>query len=280
MKKLIILGSLFLFGCPTIKKDCTFNEYNQVLAKVFNNKPDDQISNKDIVVSKNKNILKLKQGETLAQLLKPYGVNSADILKISNALTPFIAVNKMKVGHKIYMSLINSKIKSMEIPITFNQQVRLTKVTNNWLADKIDLETLTSHKLITGNISESFYQSALDTKAPITVINRFLLAYSHSVDFQRAIRKGDSFRLIYTEKSLKDNIKVKRVDKLKYAELTLSDKTTRLYRFENDERGDYFYDDEGKLASSFLLKTPLEGARLSSHFGKRKHPAFLVHLAI
>ena len=148
----------------------------------------------------------------------------------------------------------------------------LNKPKNNWQAHKTDLEIEIDHKLIAGQIEGSFYQSALDTNAPISVINRFMLAYSHNVDFQRAIRKGDSFRLIYTEKYLKENKEIKRVDKLKYAELTLSDKTTRLYRFETAEEIDYFYDDEGTLANSFLLKTPLEGARLSSHFGKRKHP--------
>jgi len=272
MKKIIILSCLFLFGCPTVKKECNFNEHNQVLAQTSVSKLEEVDLDKDKSSLKNQKILILKQGETLGHLLKPYGLNATDILNISKELTPYIAVNKMKVGHKINLLMIGDNIESINIPISFNQKVTLNKPKNNWQAHKTDLEIEIDHKLIAGQIEGSFYQSALDTNAPISVINRFMLVYSHNVDFQRAIRKGDSFRLIYTEKYLKDNKEIKRVDKLKYAELTLSDKTTRLYRFESAEEIDYFYDNDGKLANSFLLKTPLEGARLSSHFGKRKHP--------
>ncbi|WP_052379924.1 MULTISPECIES: peptidoglycan DD-metalloendopeptidase family protein [unclassified Pseudoalteromonas] len=272
MKKIIILSGLFLFGCPTVKKDCNFNEHNQVLAQASKIKKN-QIDFADFkATSENQKVLKLKQGETLAHLLKPYGLNAVDILDISNKLNPYISVNKMNVGQSINLIMNGNNIKRIIIPIAFNQEITLNKIKNIWQAQKSNLETETQYKLVAGRIEGSFYQSALETHAPLSVINRFMLAYSHNVDFQRSIRKGDSFRLIYTEKFLKNDSEIKQVDKLKYAELTLSNKTTRLYRFESIDKGAYFYDNEGKLANSFLLKTPLEGARLSSHFGKRKHP--------
>jgi len=273
MRNIIILAAIFLMGCPTVKKDCAFNEPEQVLAKKIQDKKLIEFENgRNLPELENKKILTLKQGKTLAHLLKPYGVDAADIIKISNELAPYIAVNKMKIGQKVNISLSDNIIKSIEIPISFAQKVTLDKVLSNWQTNKITLAVVINHKVVKGEITGSFYQSALDTPAPISVINRFMLAYSHSVDFQRAVKKGDSFKLVYTEKSLKDNAKVSQVDKLKYAELTLSDKTTRLYRFDNAKGRDYFYDEIGTLANSFLLKTPLEGARLSSHFGKRKHP--------
>ena len=123
-----------------------------------------------------------------------------------------------------------------------------------------------------GEIHDSLYVSARKQGVPVDIINRFILVFSHYVDFQRQIQKGDRFRLVYSRDCLISDETSTKPGRLNYAELEVGGEAIRLVNFEQADGSYAFYDDKGRLARSFLLKTPVDGARLSSRFGSRKHP--------
>ena len=134
------------------------------------------------------------------------------------------------------------------------------------------VETPTELRLVraSGKISSSLYHAAKKAAMPPAIFVQLVRIYSWDVDFQREIRKGDSFdaawESLYTpEGTLVDH------GKMVYGSLTLSGKRLELYRFESRRGTDYF-DKKGAGARKPLLRTPIDGARLSSGYGKRRHP--------
>lgn len=216
--------------------------------------------------------LKLKKGQTVEQLLSPYNVSSKAIYTLSRALKPHLPVNKMKIGQQFDLQLLDGDLAKIILKSGFDNQLHLTKSEDDWQLDIKKLATRQELLSAQGTINGSLYLSAQKQRVPIDVINRFILAFSHYVDFQRQIQKGDSFRLVYTRDCLISDETSHQVARLNYAEMTLSGETIRLVNFEKSDGSTAFYDENGRLAQSFLLKTPVDGARLSSHFGRRKHP--------
>ncbi len=120
-------------------------------------------------------------------------------------------------------------------------------------------------------ITNSLYQSALNLKIKPNIIIEFARLYGFQVDFQRDIWKNDSFQIIYEEFLNKDG-KVIETGNIIFANLNLQNKDLKLYRHEYEKNKIDYFDENGKSMKKTLMKTPINGARLSSSFGKRKHP--------
>ncbi|MCK5275569.1 MAG: M23 family metallopeptidase, partial [Alphaproteobacteria bacterium] len=95
--------------------------------------------------------------------------------------------------------------------------------------------------------------------------------FSWDVDFQRDIRKGDGFEVMY-ERFFDDNGELAHNGEVVYASLTLSGKRHAVYRHILKNGDVDYFDEKGQSAKKALMRTPIDGARLSSGFGKRKHP--------
>ncbi len=119
-------------------------------------------------------------------------------------------------------------------------------------------------------ILESLYKSANKEKIPASIIIEFARIYGFQVDFQRDIRKKDSFQIMY-EIFLDDKKNIIETGNILYANLKLSGEDNSLYFFDKKESEGH-YDKSGKSVKKALMKTPINGARLSSSFGMRKHP--------
>ncbi len=120
-------------------------------------------------------------------------------------------------------------------------------------------------------ITNSLYQSALDLKIKPNIIIEFARLYGFQVDFQRDIWKNDSFQIIYEEFLNKDG-NVIETGNIIFANLNLQNQDNKLYRHEYEKNKIDYFDENGKSIRKTLMKTPINGARLSSSFGKRKHP--------
>ena len=116
-------------------------------------------------------------------------------------------------------------------------------------------------------ILQSLYKAATDQNIPPNTIIEFARIYGFQVDFQRDIRKGDSFQLMY-EIFVDDNGKIIETGNILFANLKLSRKNNRLYYF-NKKGSEGHYDKNGRSVKKALMKTPINGARLSSPFGMR-----------
>ena len=119
-------------------------------------------------------------------------------------------------------------------------------------------------------IINSLYSSAIDIGIQPNVIIDFARIYGFQVDFQRDIWKDDIFQLVY-ETFLDGNGKILETGNIIYANLILQGIENPLYIFKNKKDYDHF-DQFGKSIRKSLMKTPINGARLSSSFGIRKHP--------
>ena len=120
-------------------------------------------------------------------------------------------------------------------------------------------------------IKSSLYNSAIDLGIKPNVILEFARLYGFQVDFQRDIWKNDSFQIIYEEYTNENN-KIVDTGEIIFANLNLQDKDLQLYKYEYEEDKVDYFDENGKSIKKTLMKTPINGARLSSSYGKRKHP--------
>ena len=122
-----------------------------------------------------------------------------------------------------------------------------------------------------GSIDTSLYAAAVDAEVPLPVLADLIQIFSFDVDFQRDIRRGDGFSLMYTRYSDETGT-VLRHGEIEVAAMTLGRKTMQFYRFETADGQVDYYDDKGRSARKALLRTPIDGARMSSRFGMRRHP--------
>jgi len=167
----------------------------------------------------------------------------------------------------------NPKIEKFVIEINKKEEITYTRdYEKNVFKSKILLKELT--KIITYKesiITNSLYQSALGLKIKANVIIEFARLYGFQVDFQRDIWKNDSFQIIYEEFLNKDG-NVIETGNIIFANLNLKNQDHKLYRHEFEKNKIDYFDENGKSMRKTLMKTPINGARLSSSFGKRKHP--------
>ena len=119
-------------------------------------------------------------------------------------------------------------------------------------------------------ISQSLYKSAVDQTIPLSIIIDFARIYGFQIDFQRDIRKLDKFQIMY-EAFVDENKKIIETGNILFGNLILSGQDNSLYFFDNEGSIGH-YDKNGKSVQKALMKTPINGARLSSPFGMRKHP--------
>ena len=119
-----------------------------------------------------------------------------------------------------------------------------------------------------GSIHGSLFESAMAHGVPVAMLTEMIKIFSYDVDFQRDIQPDDRFELMFergTDKRFNDA-------KLLYASMTLSGKEIKLYRYADQQGGVDYYTPSGESAKKALLKTPVDGAKISSGFGMRFHP--------
>jgi murein DD-endopeptidase MepM/ murein hydrolase activator NlpD len=119
-------------------------------------------------------------------------------------------------------------------------------------------------------ILQSLYKAATDQNIPPNTIIEFARIYGFQVDFQRDIRKGDKFQIMY-EVFVDNQDKIIQTGEILFANLKLSGQDNSLYYFDKKNVQGH-YNKNGKSVQKALMKTPINGARLSSSFGMRKHP--------
>ena len=213
-------------------------------------------------------------GETFDKILEQYSVNKFEIQQIKNELSKKININKLKLNQKFHFTVDQTSylVKEFIFQVSKTEKIYLTR--NNFddkFNQKIVVTKLNKKIIYDENIIlESLYRSAIEEKIPANIIIEFARIYGFQVDFQRDIRKKDGFQIMY-EVFLDDKNNIIETGNILYANLKLSGENNSLYYF--DSKGsEGHYDKSGKSVRKALMKTPINGARLSSSFGMRKHP--------
>ena len=217
--------------------------------------------------------IKIKYGQGLMDALLDSGAYRVDAFNAVNSLKDHFDARKIQVGQKInlYYSSDGS-IDRLEMQKDFDNLIIVQGKQKNYSSVNISLQSQVITRHVFGQIDDSLFLAAQRKGLPQIIIANLISIFSYDVDFQREIRKGDQFEIIYERKLSKDGRSVQEGNIL-FAKLTLSGKEISLFRHTPTESGivGYFHED-GQSSKRALMKTPIEGARLSSYYGNRKHP--------
>ena len=217
-----------------------------------------------------------KAGDTHESIINKLKITKEEKKKILKLIIKEKALKVLKINQRYtfkFDNLSSEKITEFRIETDKKNEVLFKKLINkNEFVSKQIKKNFTKNLVYKENlITNSLYNSALNSGIKPNVIIEFARLYGFQVDFQRDIWKDDSFQIIYEEFLNEDNIIVDTGDII-FANLNLQNTDLQLYKFEyEDDRFDYF-DENGKSIRKTLMKTPINGARLSSSYGKRKHP--------
>ena len=255
------------------QKNLDSKKYNNFIDNVYLKKTINEIIN-NLEPRYKKYNHKIKSGETFDKILKEYSINKNEIIEIKESLLKKVNINKLNTNQKIQIVVdqTNNKIKEFIFQISNTEKIYLsrdnegTKFNQKILTVKLDKKVIFKEN----TILQSLYKAATDQNIPPNTIIEFARIYGFQVDFQRDIRKDDKFQIMY-EVFIDKNKKVIETGEIIFANLKLSGQDNSLYYFDKEDVIGH-YDKNGKSVQKALMKTPINGARLSSSFGLRKHP--------
>ncbi len=216
----------------------------------------------------------IQNNDNIEKILKKFEIRANDIKIISNNLKKKKLTN-IYAGRKL--SLVLKKLEdgsntvvNLLYPINNTSNIEIRKSQNNFIIKENILQLYKKEVVIKNEIKNNLYSAAIEAGIEPNIIIEFARIYGFEVDFQRDIRKGDWFEILY-ERFEDDNEIVKDTGKIIFASMYVNGEEINLYNFqENNELG--YYDIKGKSIVKSLMKTPINGARLSSSYGMRKHP--------
>ena len=216
----------------------------------------------------------IKKNDSIERILKNFNIKADDIKNVSielkkNKLTSIYSGRKLSLIYKKEedgsLSLIN-----LNYPLSNTRSIEVRKKQDKFIVKENILRLYKNEVVVKNIIKNNLYTSATEVGIEPNIIIEFARIFGFEVDFQRDIRKGDWFE-IYYEKFKDDNNKVRDTGKIIYASMYVNGEEINLYNFKFEKEEEYF-DIKGKSITKSLMKTPINGARLSSSFGMRKHP--------
>ncbi len=214
------------------------------------------------------------KGQSLSNILEKYSVNKNELKLIQKSLIKKYKINNLKINDLLEFTVdrSNSKIIELSYPISKTKKIYLSRSKDfKTFNEKIITTKLVKKILYEENvIMNSLYKSAIDVGIPDGIIVEFARIYGFEIDFQRDIRKKDTFQIMYEIFESEDEEIIEKGNIL-YANLNVQGVNYPLYFF-NKKNLEGHYDESGKSIVKTLMKTPINGARLSSPFGMRKHP--------
>ena len=270
---LLLLTTVLSTTYYNFNKQKIYNNYKNIINNIYFKKTVNHIFTN--LEPKFKTIThRINEGETFDKILKNYAIKEEEIISVKKKLSKRINLNKLNTNQKIQFTLdqSNNQLKEFIFQISNAEKLYLTKnLEKSDFNQEIILTKLNKEVVYKENIIlNSLYNSASKKKVPINTIIEFARIYGFEVDFQRDIRKRDSFQIMY-EVFKDDNKKIIETGEILFANLKLSGQDKPLYFFVSKDSKGHF-DKSGKSSQKALMKTPINGARLSSPFGMRKHP--------
>ena len=273
---LVIIFSIYNFG--TKRADDQKLSQSQNFMEAGSNKEFPEF--KKFVVEKLKRpykeiIYTIQNNDNIQKVLKKNNIESTEIKAIINELKQK-KLSNIYSGRQLKMVVKQSdndeyfRVVKLYYPLSNTSVVNIKKEKGVFIAQETQINLIRKEVVLKGEINNNLYSAAINSGIEPNVIIEFARIYGFEIDFQRDIRKGDNFEIFY-EKYLDDKGKVRDTGKIIYASMIVNKREINLYNFKiKNEEG--FYDINGKSIVKSLMKTPINGARLSSSFGMRKHP--------
>tara|TARA_B100001057_G_scaffold177768_1_gene178555 strand:+ start:259 stop:1551 length:1293 start_codon:yes stop_codon:yes gene_type:complete len=270
---ILIIITLISTGYHNYTKKKIYENHKEFIQNIYLKKTVNHILNK--IEPRFKKIShKVQEGETFNNILREYSLSKKDISTINNKISKKVNLNRLNPNQKIYFTIdqTDNSVKDFIFQISSKERVILTKDSKEGIFNQEIILTKLKKKIIYSEniILQSLYKSALEKKIPSGIIIEFARIYGFQIDFQRDLRKQDKFQIMY-EIFIDENKKIIEAGNILFANLILSGQNNTLYYFDKKESQGH-YDKNGKSIQKALMKTPINGARLSSPYGMRKHP--------
>lgn len=242
--------------------------------------------------------IELSSGETLMEVLTNAGADRVDAYHAVAAMKDHYSPTKLRAGQSIDLTFLKSPAGASEANLSQEASgteteapaapaMLLTSISlqpdiersinvsrsddGGYTSQEIQKELTQAYARGKGSIKSSLFLDAEQAGVPAQIIVQMIRMFSYSVDFQREIHPGDQFEVYFDRKLDEDGVAVKEGE-IAYASLTVSGKQYRLWRFEMPDGSVDYYDEKGNSMKKFLMRTPIDGARISSGFGMRMHP--------
>ena len=272
---LLITVTSFVTYFYEVNKESQYLSLKKTLQNVYFQKALTKITN--TLEDRYKDFLYVvKEGDNYESIINSIEVSNAEKKVFLETIKKNQTIKILRPNQKIYFKIDKKdKPKIIEFIIEVSKKKEIYFVRNieneNFKSKTIEknLKKIVTYK--ESKITSSLYQSAIDLKIRPNIIIEFARLYGFQVDFQRDIWKDDSFQIIY-EEFLNDSGEIIETGNIIFANLNLKNEDLKLYRHEYEKNKIDYFDENGKSMKKTLMKTPINGARLSSSFGKRKHP--------
>ena len=219
----------------------------------------------------------IKSGDSIEKILKKLKIQNKEIQNVIEQYKKYGSPNKLLTGNKINIVIkedMPEKLKTItkfSVPITQSTTIEISKNESGKIISKKIITKLYKKKTLAENaILNNLYKSAIDTNINPETIIEFARIFGFEIDFQRDIRKNDYFKIVY-DKYFDEKGEFIKSGSIHYAHMSVNGREITLYKFGDDKNYGYF-DINGKSVEKALMKTPINGARLSSSYGMRKHP--------
>ena len=270
----LIFFTVFITYFYNLNKSNQINYLNKSLKNIYLNNAVKKITStlKPRYIDIEYNV---KQGDTYESIINNIDIPDIEKKIFLNTVTKNKNINILKLNQKIFFKIDrkdNTRIINFVIEIDKKKNILFERNENDktYISKIIEKNLIKTITFKEGVIKNSLYNAALKIGVKPNTIIEFARLYGFQVDFQRDIWKNDSFQIIYEEFKNEDGSTIE-IGNIIYANLNVQNADLKLYKFEYEDKIDYF-DENGKSIRKTLMKTPINGARLSSSFGKRKHP--------
>ncbi|MBL6675050.1 MAG: M23 family metallopeptidase [Alphaproteobacteria bacterium] len=251
---------------------------NTLITKDISNKPqietDDSTENsfKNVKKPKSKEtIIIVKKDQTFSSILDNFNVDNKKKFAIINAINTIYDLRELKVSQKIIFLIDkNENVEKIIIELNFNTNLEVDLRSDIKIVKK-ELETFSEINSQEYVISNSLYTDGINNNIPNQILIKLIQLFSFDLDFQRDIQKDTKVSISY-EKIFVKNKSDYALGDIEYAKIIIKNNTLEYFKFLTDEGFIDYFNRQGKNVKKSILKTPIDGARISSSFGMRKHP--------
>jgi murein DD-endopeptidase MepM/ murein hydrolase activator NlpD len=217
-------------------------------------------------------VFEVKKNQTFSKIVSKYLSSDKVVFNVVNEIEKTFDLRKLKAGIKIlfYQDQASKKLVKIIIPIENDINLNVF-IAENIAVEKKYLKTKLESHSKEYLITNSLYSDGIKNNIPIEILTKLIRLYSFDLDFQRDIRKDTKVSISYDSKNIEDRDQQYFGD-INYALIEIKKNKLEYFKFKTDEGFIDYFNKKGENVKKSILKTPIDGARLSSTFGIRKHP--------
>jgi murein DD-endopeptidase MepM/ murein hydrolase activator NlpD len=216
-------------------------------------------------------IIIVKKGQTFLSILDNFNFENKKKFEIINAINAIYDLRELKVNQKIFFLINkNEKVENIIIELNYNTNLE-ADLRSDIKIEKKELETVSEIESKEYVITNSLYADGINNNIPNQILIKLIQLFSFDLDFQRDIQKDTKVSLSYEVISVKNKSEYS-FGNIEYANIIIKKNTLEYFKFLTDDGFIDYFNRQGKNVKKSILKTPLDGARISSSFGMRKHP--------